>query len=147
MFDHEERKELAEIRRGVREILHILRPELATSISFTQQGDPMALLPVQAGNTLVYTGTLSPAGSVFAPDAVVDVTANDPAILPTVDSTGLIVSVPLPAGWVESTATPLVISYSTTSASTSQALSASITPGAEVTPPVLASSISFVQTT
>jgi hypothetical protein len=115
----------------------------STSISFTET----TMLPVEAGNTLVYTGVLAPAGSILAPDFVATVTSNDPAILPTVDSTGLIVTVPLPAGWVESTTTPLVIAYATTSASTGQALSATITPGAEVIPPVLATSITFNQTT
>ena len=105
------------------------------------------MLPVEAGNTLVYTGTLSPAGSVLAPDFVATVTSNDTAILPTVDSTGLIVTVPLPAGWVESTTSPLAITYATTSATTGQALSATITPGAEVTAPVLATSVTFTQTT
>lgn len=105
------------------------------------------MLPVSAGNTLVYTGTLSPAGSVLAPDFVATVTSNDPLILPAVDSTGLIVTVPLPTGWVESTIAPLAIAYATTSASTGQALSATIAPGAEVIPPVLATSIGFNQTT
>lgn len=115
----------------------------ATSISFKET----TMLPVEAGNTLVYTGTLSPAGSVLAPDFVATVTSNDTAILPTVDSTGLIVTVPLPAGWVESTTSPLAITYATTSATTGQALSATITPGAEVTAPVLATSVTFTQTT
>jgi len=102
------------------------------------------MLPVEAGNTLIYTGTPSPTGSILAPDAVVTVTSNDPAVSPTVDSTGLIVTVPLPTGWVENATTPLEIAYSTTSSSTGQTLSSTITPGVEV---VLATSISFVQTT
>jgi len=115
----------------------------ATSISFTET----TMLPVEAGNTLIYTGVLAPAGSILAPDFAATVTSNDPAILPTVDATGLIVTVPLPTGWVESTTTPLVIAYATTSATTGQALSATITPGAEVIPPVLATSVTFTQTT
>ena len=102
------------------------------------------MLPVQAGNTLVYTGTLTPAGSILAPDFVATVTSNDPAVVPTVDPTGLIVTVPLPAGWVESTTTPLAITYATTSASTGQALAGTITPGAET---VLATGVTFAQTT
>jgi hypothetical protein len=104
------------------------------------------MLPVSAGDTLVYAGTLAPAGSILAPDFIATATSNDPDVTPTVDSTGLVVTVPLPEGWIESTTTPLVITYATTSASTGQALSATITPGAEVTPPVLATSISFQQT-
>jgi hypothetical protein len=113
---------------------------LSTSISFKES----SMLPTTGGNTLVYTGTLSPAGSVLAPDAVAKVVSNDPAILPTVDPTSLIVTVPLPTGWVESTTTPLAIAYSTTSATTGQALSQTITPSAPV---VLATGINFAQTT
>ena len=50
-----------------------------------------------------------------------------------------------PTGWVESTTTPLAIAYATTSASTGQALSATITPSAP--PSNLATSINFNQTT
>ncbi len=125
----------------LREIQRELKPKpLSTSIIFKE----ITMLSTSGGNTLVYTGTLAPAGSVLAPDFVATVTANDPAVLPTVDATGLIVTVPLPSGWVESATTPLAIAYATTSASTSQALSATITPSAPV---VLASSISFAQTT
>jgi hypothetical protein len=139
-----EREMLHRIEHLEREVHRLEReiqpPTLATSISFTE----ITMLPTQGGNTLVYTGTLAPAGSVLAPDFVATVTSNDPAVLPTVDSTGLIVTIPLPAGWVESTTTPLAIQYATTSATTSQALSATITPSAPV---VLASSVTFVQTT
>ena len=128
----------------VEKIIQLLNQQpFETSISFTE----ITMLPVEAGNTLVYTGVLAPAGSILAPDFVATVTSNDPAILPTVDSTGLIVTVPLPAGWVESTTSPLAIAYATTSATTAQALSATITPGAEVIPPVLATSVTFTQTT
>lgn len=141
--EHELTHELREIREELRQILHILRnhpQRYATSIIFKE----ITMLPTTGGNTLVYTGTLSPLGSVLAPDFVATVTSNDPAVLPTVDATGLIVTVPLPAGWVESTTTPLAITYATTSASTGQALSATITPSAPV---VLATGITFVQTT
>jgi hypothetical protein len=108
----------------------------------------MPLNPTAAGQTQVFTGTLSPAGSVLAPDAVASISSNDPTVAPTLDSTQLVVSVTYPAGWVESTTTPLVFSYSTTSASTGQALSATITPSAPPPPPpVLATSIAFAQTT
>jgi hypothetical protein len=105
----------------------------------------MALNPTQAGQTQIFTGTLSPAGSVLASDAVATVTSNDPVVTPTLDSTQLIVSVTYPSGWVESTTTPLLFAYSTSSASTGQALSATIAPSAP--PSNLATSITFVQTT
>ena len=139
-----DKPELDEILRVEREILHELHeqhPNLSTSVTFKE----ITMLPTTGGNTLIYTGTLAPAGSVLAPDFAATVTSNDPAVLPTVDATGLIVTVPLPAGWVESTTTPLAIAYATTSASTGQALSATITPSAP--PSNLATSINFNQTT
>jgi hypothetical protein len=138
-------RRLKNIEESFWQIKHILERDchetkLSTSVRFKE----ITMLPTQGGNTLVYTGTLTPAGSVLAPDFVATVTSNDPAVLPTVDATGLIVTVPLPSGWVESTTIPLAISYSTTSATTSQALSATITPSAPV---VLATGVSFAQTT
>jgi hypothetical protein len=141
---HEIERRLEYIEKIVERILHIVRHlehPTAISISFKE----ITMLPTTGGNTLVYTGTLSPVGSVLAPDFVATVTSNDPAVLPTVDATGLIVTVPLPAGWVESTTTPLAITYATTSASTGQALSATITPSAPPAP--LATGVTFVQTT
>ena len=103
------------------------------------------MIPTAAGQTQVFTGTLSPAGSVLAPDAVATISSNDPAVSPTLDSTQLVVSVTYPSGWVESTTTPLAFAYATTSASTGQALSATITPGAPAAP--LATGIAFAETT
>ena len=142
----DERKEirlLAHIVRELREIRRELMPKtLSTSITFHQE-NPMH--PTAAGQTQVFTGTLSPAGSVLAPDAVAQIESNDPAVQPTLDSTQLIVSVTYPAGWVESPTTPLVFSYTTSSASTGQALSATISPSAP--PSNLATGVAFDQTT
>ena len=124
----------------VSQIVTDLQPPLSTHISFSET----TMNPTQAGQTQVFTGTLAPAGSVLASDAVATITSNDPAVTPTLDSTQLIVSVTYPAGWVESTTTPLAFTYATTSASTSQALSATITPSAP--PSNLATSITFAQT-
>ncbi len=145
-----EREEIALLYRELyllQQICHPFPPPpLATKISFTQE-NPMSN-PTEAGQTQVFTGTLSPAGSVLAPDAVATISSNDPAVSPTLDSTQLIVSVTYPAGWVESATTPLAFAYATTSATTSQALSATIVPSAPPPPPpVLATSIAFQQTT
>ena len=101
------------------------------------------MLPTTGGNTLQYTGTTSPAGSTFPADTVFTVTSNDPAILPTVDATGLIVTIPLPVGWIEQPATALVINYDATSASVSGNLKATITPSAPGG--AFPASIAFVQ--
>ena len=135
---------LEHIRHELREIFRLLKPPTAVSISFKE----ITMNPTEAGQTQVFTGTLSPAGSVLASDAVAKIESNDPAVQPTLDSTQLIVSVTYPAGWTENATTPLVFSYTTSSATTSQALSATITPSAlPPPPPVLATGIGFAQTT
>ena len=101
--------------------------------------------PTEAGQTQVFTGTLSPDGSVLASDAVAKIESNDPAVQPTLDSTQLIVSVTYPAGWIENATTPLVFSYTTSSATTSQALSATITPSAPPPPPPVLATASCVR--
>jgi hypothetical protein len=132
-------RRLERIEETLERILHVLRhlqhPH-PTSIVFKE----ITMLPTIGGNTLVYTGTLSPVGSLFTTETFT-VTSNDPAVLPTVDATGLIVTVPLPAGWVENAATPLAITYTTTAPAS---LTATITPSA---PAVTPTGISFVQTT
>ena len=135
---------LEHILHELREILRLLKPPTAVSISFKE----ITMNPTEAGQTQVFTGTLSPDGSVLASDAVAKIESNDPAVQPTLDSTQLIVSVTYPAGWTENATTPLVFSYTTSSATTSQALSATITPSAPPPPPpVLATGIGFAQTT
>lgn len=114
---------------------------LPTSITFQET----TMNPTEAGQDQTFTGTLSPAGSTTPPDATFSVSSNDPAIKPAVDSTGLIVTVTYPDGWVESTTTPLQFAYAAASASNpSWSLSATITPSA---PPELATGITFAQTT
>jgi hypothetical protein len=134
--------ELKEIRRSLEPCPPPPPPTSTLATAITFQENPMN--PTQAGQTQVFTGTLSPVGSVLAPDAVVTITSNDPAVTPTLDSTQLVVSVTYPTGWTESATTPLAFQYATTSASTSQALSATITPSAP--PSNLATGISFAET-
>jgi hypothetical protein len=62
-----------------------------------------------------------------------------------VDSTGLIVSVTYPAGWVESTTTPLAFTRTASSVSVPWTLSDIITPSAPVVG--FPTSTTFVQTT
>ena len=110
------------------------------SITFKE----MTMNPTEAGQTQVFTGTLAPAGSVFPPDSVYAVTSNDSAVSPSVDPTGIVVSVTYPQGWSESATTPLAFSYTATSASTGMSLAATITPSAPV---VIPTGITFAQTT
>ena len=64
------------------------------------------------------------------------------------DSTGLIVSVTYPEGWVESTTTPLAFTYGASSASVpSWTLAATITPSAPPGVPEFPTSVSFTQAT
>lgn len=140
-FNFRTHKLLEKILDELREIRRELRPPIPTAISFQE----ITMNPTQAGQTQVFTGTLQPAGAQFPSDSVFGVTSNDPAVAPTVDSTGLIVSVAYPAGWVESTTTPLAFNYTATSTSTGMSRAATITPSAP--PAVVPTGITFAQTT
>lgn len=103
------------------------------------------MLPPVAGNTLVFTGTLAPAGSAFPSDAAFALVSSDPTVTPTVDPTGLIVTIPLPTTFVDNPASPFNVVYTATSASNpTWTVTATITPSI---PTPLPTGISFVQTT
>jgi hypothetical protein len=148
---HKEERVLEEIRTILGHILHVLRriehqilPSTPTAISFKE----ITMLPTVGGNTLIFTGTLSPLGAQYPAGTTFTVTSNDPAVSPTVDPTGLIVTIPLPTGWVENPTTPLAIAYSTStfvpnpSTSPSQ-ITSTITPSV---PTVTPTGIAFGQT-
>jgi len=137
---HPEEFELEEIVKELGVIERELAPHIPTHITFGE----ITMNPTEAGQSQVFTGTTTPAGSVFPPDSAFGVTSNDPAVSPSVDSTGLVVSVTYPTGWVESTSTPLAFSYTATSASTGMSLTATITPSAAA---VVPAGITFAQTT
>jgi hypothetical protein len=152
----EEIKLLKEILHQSKEQTFILREiyrrtihPTPTKISFHE----VTMLPTEGGNTLVFTGTLAPAGAEFPTGTIFAVTSNDPDVLPAVDSTGLVVTIPLPIGWVENTTTPLAIQWASSSftpnpASSPTSLSATITPSAPPPPDALTpTSIVFNQTT
>ena len=108
------------------------------------------MLPTEGGNTLVYTGTPTPAGSTFPPGSTFNVVSNDPAVIPAVDVTGLIVSIPLPLGWVESTTTPLAVTWTVSGitpvpSTAPTTFDVVITPSAE--PVGTPTGVTFVQTT
>jgi len=89
------------------------------------------LSPV-AGNTLVYTGTLSPSGASFPSDTTFTLVSSDPTVTPTVDATGLIVTIPLPPTFVDNPALPFNVVYTAASVSESGSITATITPSAPV---------------
>ena len=123
-----------------------------TAIMFQE----ITMLDTVGGNTPVYTGTFLPTGAAI-PGAQLAVSSNDPAVVPTAalsaDATTVTVTVPLPNGWVESTTTPLQISFTATGitpvpSTNPTSLSATITPSAPPPPPTPSpTSITFVQTT
>ena len=124
---------LREILETQERILHELRAikhELAHPTPTATRFTEITMNPTAAGQSQVFTGTFVPAGSVPPTDAVYAVTSNDTVVSPSMDSTGLIVSVTYPAGWVESTTTPLAFTRTASSASVPWTLSDIITPSA-----------------
>lgn len=149
-INHEILHVLERIERTQIEILHELRRAHPTPAAITFK--EISMLPTVGGNTLVYTGTLSPSGSAFPTGTTFTVTSNDPAVTPTVDPTGLIVTIPLPTGWVENPTTPLAIDYATSTfvpspAGSPSSLTAVITPSAPPVTVATPTSIAFTQTT
>jgi len=113
--------ELREIRR---ELVH----PFPSTIVFKE----LTVNPTQAGQTQVFTGVLVPAGATYPADTTFTLTSNDPAVFPTLDASGLVVSVTYPQGWSESPTTPLAFSYGAASVSANGSLSSVITPSAPV---------------
>ena len=145
MHDHIASEILEVLRRlasAVEHLVRLLKPHVPTSTMFEE----ITMLPTIGGNTQIFTGTFVPAGSIPPLDAVYVVTSNDSAVSPTVDATGLIVTGALPAGWVESTATPLAYTRTASSAANPQwTLSDVIIPSAPPAP--FPTSTTFQQTT
>ena len=159
-FEHEFREILHELARDQRETKHLLHiilrrlekllePHSPTPITIIfKENTAMALAPV-AGNTLVFTGTLSPAGSTFPAGTTFAVVSSDPTVTPTVDVTGLIVTIPLPATFVDDPANPFNVVYTASGitpnpASSPTSITATITPSVAALSPV---GIAFNQTT
>lgn len=102
------------------------------------------MLSPTAGNTLVYTGTLAPAGATFPSDTTFTLVSSDPTVTPTVDATGLIVTIPLPSTFVDNPASPFNVVYTAASVSETGSITATITPSVAATFPT---GIVFAQTT
>jgi hypothetical protein len=147
--EHKILRALEDILHELREIRRELLPPTPTGISFHQRRNTVALLTPTAGNTLVYTGTLAPAGSTFPAGTTFAVVSSDPTVTPTVDATGLIVTIPLPSTFVDNPASPFNVVYTasgiTPNPSTSPtSITATITPSVAALTPT---AITFVQTT
>jgi hypothetical protein len=115
--------------------------EFPTGITFQRSNN---MEPTEGGSTQIFTGTLAPAGATYPPSTTFAVTSNDPAVTPTVDSTGLIVTIPYPTGWVENPTTPFAVGYSATGPVSGESITATITPSAP--PATFPTGISFAQT-
>lgn len=148
---HLEREEIHLLKAILHE-LRLIRQESVSptpnSISFKE----ISMNPASAGSTQVWTATLSPVGAAFPTGTTYTVTSNYPSESPTVDATGLIVSITYSASFVDDPANPFAMSYATSSfvpnPSTSPAtLSATITPSAPATAGVTPTSLVFNQTT
>lgn len=131
--------------REIRDELRPARVKTPLTISFKE----LTMLSADAGNTLVYTGTLSPAGAQFPAGTTFSVKSNYPNVSPTVDSTGLIVTIPLGSDFVEDPNNPLSVAWSSSTftpepASSPASLSSAITPSVPTPTPT---GIAFAQTT
>lgn len=110
------------------------------------------MLPPVAGNTLVYTGTISPAGAAFPAGTTFTLVSSDPTVTPTVDATGLIVTIPLPSTFVDNPASPFNVVWSTSTftpepAGSPTSLTATITPSIPTPPTPTPTSVVFTQST
>lgn len=145
--DREEIRLLKRIARSLERIeAEIVPPPSPSPAGITFKETSM--LPAVGGNTLVYTGTLSPAGAKM-PGAAFSVSSSDPTVTATVDDTGLVVTVPLPTGFVDDPANPLTITWNASGISpipstSPTSLSATITPTIPTPSPT---GVTFDQTT
>ena len=126
----------------LRRIVKHLLPPKPISIRFKE----ISMNPVAPGETLVFTGTLSPAGAVYPAGTTFQVTSSDSSVTPTVDETGLIVTVPLPATWTPDMVT---ISYEATDGTDFLSQAIVLTPTVAPPPPpppAFPTGIAFAQT-
>lgn len=142
--------QLRENNRLLRRLVKEEEPKFPTPTSITFQ--EITMLPPVAGNTLVYTGTISPAGAAFPAGTTFTLVSSDPTVTPTVDATGLIVTIPLPSTFVDNPASPFNVVWSTSTftpepAGSPTSLTATITPSIPTPPTPTPTSVVFNQTT
>ena len=132
-------------------ILHAIE-ELRRATPSQIEFQEVTMNPAVAGNTLVYTGTLSPSGSAFPAGTTFTVLSSNPNAVATVDSTGLVVTIVLGAAFVDDAAIPLTVSYSSSTftpspQSSPASITATITPTVPVAATPTPTGIEFAQTT
>jgi hypothetical protein len=103
MFDRRESRLLEKLVEIGQEQIVLLKKllhnqsRIVTGFNITQQGDPMALLPIAPGFSPVFTATPTPAGTALGAGIVATTTSSDTVNAPvTTDSTGLIATVAIP---------------------------------------------------
>lgn len=140
---------LERILHELRAIRRELAPPTPTAITFKE----ITMLAPDPGNTLVFTGTLSPTGSAFPTGTTFTVSSPDPLVKVSVDATGLIVTAAIDPTAVVGTVSDISWSSSTFTSvpdGNSTVLTATIplTIGAPPPPPTpTPTSVSFSQTT
>lgn len=147
--DREEIKLLKQMVNSLRRIERELLPPTPSPAGVTFQ--EISMLPATAGNTLVYTGTFTPQGAA-APGASFSVSSSDPSVVPTVDSTGLVVTIPLGDTFVDDPANPLTVTWNANGitpvpAGSPSSLRADIVPSLPVQPVPSPTGVVFAQTT
>lgn len=89
------------------ELKYLLQPLTPTDVAFQE----FTMLPPIAGNTLVYVFQPKPAGSQFSAGTSFNLVSSDTSVTPTVDATGMIVTIPLPASFVDDPSNPFHVDW------------------------------------
>jgi hypothetical protein len=140
------------ILERILEELRALRREVArptpTRVSFQE----ITMLPPVAGNTQVWTGSVSPSGSAFSAGTTFTAVSSDPNAATTLDSTGLVLSIAYGSAFVDNPASPFNVVWTasgiTPVPSTSPtSLTVTITPSIPTPPTPTPTSVTFAQTT
>lgn len=146
-------REVQETHREVEEIERRLRPKPKTPTPNQINFKEITMNLPDPGQTLVFTGTTAPTGSVFPSGTAFTATSADPLVTVTVDATGLIVTATIDptdvAGtvaditWATSTYTPVA-----PGTATSLTVTIPLTIGTPPPPPVgTPDGVTFAQTT
>ncbi len=152
MLSHNPFNELREIIELERQNHKLLRKLLNLHTPKHIRFMEITMLPPNPGNTLVFTGTVSPDGSSFAAGTSFTAVSADPNVAASVDSTGLVVTAVIGAAAVAGTVADITWATSTfspepTDSPASLSVVIPLTIGAVQPPPVpTPTSVTFTQT-